>query len=325
MYDRLITAVLAAVMLSFPVQTADAADNNLPRLDHVVVVVLENHSFDQIVDPNRAPFIYRLATDGALFVNAFAVSHPSQPNYFALFSGSTLGIRDNKHHTFDAPTLAGALTAAGKSFVGYVEAGSPRQHNPWESFANARAMERKLSEFPSDFTLLPTVSFVIPNLDHDMHGQSLRDSNNWLWVHLGGFARWAKSLVIPRRAHDMHDDVLVRDGDAWLRVHLGAYAEWAKAHNSLLIVTFDEDDDNAENHIPTIIYGAHVRPGQYAEHISHYSVLSTLLGIYRLLPFAEAVTTPPISTIWDQLEVTVQPGLTTGGRPSDLPDAEPTK
>jgi hypothetical protein len=32
----------------------------------------------------------------------------------------------------------------------------------------------------------------------------------------------------------------------------------------LLIVTFDEDDDNAENHIPTIIYGAHVRPGQYA-------------------------------------------------------------
>ena len=316
--------MLAAVILSFPVQTAHAAGNNLPRLDHIIVVVLENHSFDQIVDPNRAPFIYRLATDGALFVNALAVAHPSQPNYFALFSGSTQGVRDNRDHTFDAPTLAGALDAAGKSFVGYVEAGSPRQHNPWESFANTRALERKLSEFPSDFTLLPTVSFVIPNLDHDMHGQS-RDSNNWLWVQLGAFARWAKSLVIPRRDHDMHDDVLVRDGDTWLREHLGAYAEWAKTHNSLLIVTFDEDDDSAENHIPTIFYGARVRPGQYTERISHYSVLSTLLEIYRLPPFAEAVTTPPISAIWDQMEVTAHPGLTIGVRPPDLSGAEQTK
>jgi hypothetical protein len=66
---------------------------NLPQPDHVVVVVFENHSFDEIVDPNRASFIYRLATGGALFVNAFAVTHPSQPNYFALFSGSTQGVR----------------------------------------------------------------------------------------------------------------------------------------------------------------------------------------------------------------------------------------
>lgn len=304
MYDRWIATGLAAGMLSFPVQAANAADNNLPQPDHVVVAVLENHSFDQIVDPNRAPFIYRLATGGALFVHAFAVSHPSQPNYFALFSGSTQGVRDNKDHTFDAPTLAGALDAAGKSFVGYVEVGSPRSHNPWELFANARAVERNLSEFPSDFTLLPTVSFVIPNLDHDMHGRSVRDGDNWLWVHLGAFAEWAKSFVIPRLDHDMHDDGLVRDGDTWLRVHLGAYAEWAKIHNSLLIVTFDEDDNNAENQIPMIIYGARVRPGQYAERISHYNVLSTLLAMYRLPPFAEAATTPPIRTIWDQIEVT---------------------
>jgi hypothetical protein len=51
----------------------------------------------------------------------------------------------------------------------------------------------------------------------------------------------------------------VSRGDAWLRDHLGAYAEWAKSHGSLFIITFDEDDDTAGNHIPTIIYGAHVR------------------------------------------------------------------
>jgi hypothetical protein len=131
MHRRVVAAALAAILLSFAVQVACAASDDLPLIDHVVVVVLENHSFDQIVDPHRAPFIHHLATDGALFVNAFAVSHPSQPNYFALFSGSSQGISDNEHHTFDKPTLADALNAAGKSFVGYVETGSPRKHNPW--------------------------------------------------------------------------------------------------------------------------------------------------------------------------------------------------
>jgi hypothetical protein len=151
-----------------------------------------------------------------------ASAHPSAPNYFALFSGSTQGISDNNDHSFNTPNLAEALLAAGKSFIGYVETGSPRRHNPWESFTGASAIERNLSAFPSDFTQLPTVSFVIPNLDHDMHNGT------------------------------------VRAGDSWLKIHLGDYAKWAKTHNSLLIITFDESDD--KNHIPTIFYGARVRP-----------------------------------------------------------------
>src|SRR5580692_9791272 len=141
MHRRVVAAALAAIVPSFAVQAACAANNDLPLIDHVVVVVLENHSFDQIIDPHRAPFIHHLATDGALFVNAFAVSHPSQPNYFALFSGSTQGVRDDGNYTFDKPNLAGALKKAGKSFIGYVETGSPREHNPWESFPAVRDTE----------------------------------------------------------------------------------------------------------------------------------------------------------------------------------------
>ncbi len=256
-------AALAAILLAFPVPAAPAA-GNLPQPDHVVVVVMENHALGEIVDSDRAPFIDGLAKGGALFVNAVAVSHPSEPNYFALFSGSTQGVHDDDDHAFDAPTLAGALAASRKSFIGYVETGSPRKHNPWESFTNSRDVERNLGEFPSDFSALPNVSFVIPNLDHDMHDGS------------------------------------VRDGDSWLQAQLGAYAQWAKTHNSLLILTFDEDDYGADNCIPTIFYGARVRPGRYAEHISHYNVLSTLLAMYDVAPFAEAAAAPPISAIWDQ-------------------------
>ena len=60
-------------------------------------------------------------------------------------------------------------------------------------------------------------------------------------------------------------------GDTWLKNHLGAYATWAKANNSLFIVTFDEDDSSASNHIPTLFYGAHVATGSYSEHITHYT------------------------------------------------------
>jgi acid phosphatase len=70
-------------------------------------------------------------------------------------------------------------------------------------------------------------------------------------------------------------------------------------HNSLLIVTFDEDDYHGDNHIPTIILGAHVRPDRYAEQITHYNVFSTLLALYALPPFAEALTSSPIYSIWE--------------------------
>jgi phosphatidylinositol-3-phosphatase len=264
MTHRWIAAAVAAGLLWVQTQAGEAASKSLPQPDHVVMVIFENHSLGQIIDSSRAPFIYSLAANGALFVNAFAISHPSQPNYFALFSGSTQGVRANEDHTFDAPNLATALDDANKSFIGYVERGSPREHNPWESFNNAQKAERTLTELPSDFLQLPTVAFIIPNLKHDMHEES------------------------------------VRDGDTWLKNHFGAYAEWAKAHNSLLIVTFDEDDYHTGNHIPTIISGAHVRPGRYADRITHYNMFSTLLAMYALPPFAGALTNSPIYWIWDE-------------------------
>ena len=58
---------------------------------HVVVVIEENHSYDQIIGNADAPFINKLAAEGALFTDAHAIRHPSQPNYLALFSGSTQG------------------------------------------------------------------------------------------------------------------------------------------------------------------------------------------------------------------------------------------
>jgi hypothetical protein len=50
----------------------------------------------------------------------------------------------------------------------------------------------------------------------------------------------------------------------------------------VLIVTFDEDDHSAGNHIPTVFAGQQVRPGRYAEPVTHYSVLAAIEAAYAL-------------------------------------------
>lgn len=234
----------------------------MPAPDHIVVVVLENHSFSQIIDGNDAPFIQELAQGGALFTRSFAHTHPSQPNYFALFSGSTHGVTDNNDHTLDGPTLADALAGRGKTFLGYAEDGAPRKHKPWASFRRVEAVGRSFRDFPQDFSTLPTVSFVVPN-----------DQNN------------------------MHDGSIAQ-ADRWLGRNLDRYAQWCMTHDSLLVVTFDEDDGSERNRIPTLFVGESVVPGRYDQRIDHYGVLRTILALTDLPPLGRAAFATPISGIW---------------------------
>jgi acid phosphatase len=255
-------ATTFAVMSGMSPSATSAAVPVLPSPDHVVIVVMENRSYADIISGNDAPFLQELGRRGALFVNSYAVEHPSEPNYFALLTGSTQNVHDDNYYAFDEPTLAGQLAHVNRTFLGYAESGSPRKHNPWESFKETRDLGRDFSRFPRDFTTLPTVSFVVPDNDDDMHDGS------------------------------------TRDGDTWLLRHLSAYADWCRDHNSLLIVTFDEDDNTNDNHIPTIIYGAHVKPGRYHDEINHFTILRTLQALYGLPPLARSADEQPITDIW---------------------------
>src|SRR4051794_24946271 len=223
-----------------------AASNLMPAYDHIVVVVEENHSFIEIIGNPQAPYINALAGGGALLTNDHALAHPSQPNYLALYAGSTFGVADSGIYNLPDPTLATVLQAGGKSFVGYVEPGSPRRHNPWESFPEGFSVEQSIDAFPSDFSQLPDVSFIVPNLDDDMH------------------------------------DGTVAQADSWLKAHIDAYAQWAVAHHSSLMVVWDEDDSSAGNLIPAILYGANINPRSYSTTYNHYDILPSLGGSVAL-------------------------------------------
>lgn len=244
---------------------------------HVVVVMEENHSYSDIIGNSAAPYINSLAAQGASMTSSFGVTHPSEPNYMALFSGDTFGLTADTCPVSEGTTanLASELLAAGDTFKGYSE-GLPstgstvctsgsyaRKHSPWINFSNVpKADSVPFSSFPTDYSTLPTVSFVIPNLDDDMHNGT------------------------------------VAQGDTWLNDNLSSYATWAKANNSLLIVTWDEDDFSQSNQIPTLFVGANIKPGQYGETVNHYNVLATLEQLYGLSPVGNSAGAAAITDIW---------------------------
>jgi hypothetical protein len=249
----------------------------VPRPDHIVVVVFENKDRDQVLGSQAAPYLNELAATGADLTQSYAVGYPSQRNYLALFSGSTQGVTSNDcpKNFPTADNLGHQLLEAGLSFIGYAESlpsvgfrgcesgRYERKHNPWVNFGNLPAsVNQPFSAFPTDFATLPTVAFVTPNMCSDMH------------------------------------DCSVATGDRWLRDNLGGYAQWARTHNSLLIVTFDEDSEDGGNHIATLLVGQQIRPGSYDERTSHYTILRTIEDAYGLPALGQAATVEPLKTVW---------------------------
>jgi hypothetical protein len=235
----------------------------LPRPDHVVVVIEENRGYSQIMEKrNGNSYIHALTKRGMLFTQSYAVTHPSQPNYLALFSGSTLGVTQNScPHSFESVNLASALLDAGLSFASYSESlpavgylgcvsgAYQRKHNPvanWQGTRLPASVNKRFADFPHDFADLPTVSLVIPDQRNDMHDGSYEQA------------------------------------DQWLQRRIGPYVDWAFEHNGLLILTWDEDDNHEDNHIVTLMVGPMVKAGTTAQRIDHFNVLRTLLGFYGL-------------------------------------------
>lgn len=261
------------ILLVFGAMQANAQP--LPRPDHIVIVIEENKSYAQIIGNRDAPYINALAGRGVLFTQSFGVTHPSQPNYLALFSGSTHGITSNACPLeLGGINLASALVEKRLSFASYSEtmpqAGFEgcthgaymRKHNPVANWRGLAALNQPFSAFPQDFTKLPTVALVAPDQRNDMHDGS------------------------------------VAQGDTWLNKNIEPYAQWAMEHNSLLIITWDEDSGSAGNRVATLFVGPMVKPGSSTQRINHYNLLRTIEEMYGLPYMGESARAEPIRGVW---------------------------
>jgi hypothetical protein len=278
-----VLAPLCALLLRLPAKAAP------PVYDHVVIVIEENEDYGDIIGSPDAPYINSLAAGGVSLTRMRGITHPSQPNYLEFFSGDNQGITSDTSPvtgSFSTPNLATGVLASGRTFVGYADAlpltgdtvsdnvnGYRRYHCPWIWWASAvqptpankfpASLHKPFTTFPSDFTKLPTVAIVIPSNYHNMH------------------------------------DYGVASGDLWLANNLSAYAEWAPAHNSLLIVTWDESyflgGTGQSNSTATILYGANLMTGQSAGSWTLHNLLRTIEDMYGLPHSGRAALVPPIT------------------------------
>ena len=267
------------------ITTGPALDSiALPRPDHIIVVIEENHGYSQVVGSVNAPYINELIKSGALFTNSHGVAHPSQPNYLALFSGNIQGIKNDdclqNKMPFTSPNLGASLLQNGFTFKGYAQTMPSvgyfgcqyktseltnaylyaRKHAPWVNWLGTKknnfpdSLSIPMTAFPTNYNQLPTVAFVVPDMDNDMH-------------NTGKPGEYAA----------------IKRGDSWLKENLDNYIKWAQLHNSLFILTFDEDDFTKQNQIPTLFVGSMIKTGKYSEKINHYNVFNTIEAMYGLL------------------------------------------
>jgi phosphatidylinositol-3-phosphatase len=244
-----------------PPHTPSPSDQAFSR---VIVIVMENKDFDQVIGAAEAPYMDSLADRYGLALNYHAVTHPSLPNYLALLGGSTFGIRSNCTDCHvDAPNLVDTLEDAGISWKAYME-GLPspcyagalagryaKKHNPFMYF----------DSITNDFA---RCSKVVPfdQLDRDLAGSSLP---RFVWI-------------TPDLCHDMHD-CSISQGDGFLKGLIPRLLP-TLGRDGVLFLTFDEssvESGQDGGRVATIVAGPTVHKGIRSDtRYTHYSLLHTV-------------------------------------------------
>lgn len=257
----------------------------VPAARPVIVIVLENKNEGSILDTPDAPYLTHLFDMAAVSVEYQAVAHPSQPNYLAIFSGSTHGVTDNDPHDLDAPSLADQLERAGMTWRVFAE-----NLPDGGCFTGERATDGPDGDGVYVRKHNPAISFtaISGSPDRCANIQPLRDfrpeAANFSWI-------------VPNLCHDMHD-CSVAEGDAWLASIVPRILEspdFGPGGSGALYITFDESDGEAtDNEIVTAVIGPTAQAGTRSgvAH-SHYSLLRTIessLGVPCLAQACEANT-----------------------------------
>jgi len=282
--------MLAALMLLvLGVAAVPAEASARPRLDHVFVVVMENHAYDEIIGNPAAPFINRLASTYGLATNYEAVSHPSLPNYLALIGGSTFGITDDAGpdvHMLGAPNIVDRIEGSGRTWKAYMESMPSNcvpanvgeyavRHDPFVYFTDIRNDPARCQR-------------VVPYTQLSDDLRSASTTPNFVWI-------------TPNVCNDMHD-CSITTGDRWLADNLPTILNSAafRRHRSLLVLTWDEDDGSQHNQVATLVIDKHEPDGfQSATPYTHYSLARTIEDLWHLAPLtANDATATPLSAFY---------------------------
>jgi hypothetical protein len=256
----------------------------VPQFGRVVVIVFENKTPRAVLRNPEAPTFSSLASRNAQLSRYSSITHPSLPNYLALVSGSTHGIRaDCTSCLVSGPSLADTLERSGKTWKTYAE-GLPR---PGFTGCCSGLYAKKhvpFLYFRSVVTRPARLRRVVPlsRLARDLAARQLPNF----------------SLVIPNLCHDMHD-CPVAAGDAWLGRFLPPLLRNAQLAHGVVFVVFDEPPLGEGTLVPALAVGPLIRSGSvFARPTSHYGLLRTIEDAWGLPHLGRSAAARPISGIW---------------------------
>jgi phosphatidylinositol-3-phosphatase len=253
----LTVSTLAACATSPPtaiVTTARPCAGSVPRTtySHIVVVFMENKSFNQIVGNPAATYLNSLAHECGLATEYHGITYPSLPNYLAATSGSTYGVADDglpAAHPIAAASIFSQTGASWQSLSESMPVNCDRsnaypymvKHNPAPYYATAAAACSKQNvPLPNAPAFTAKYTFVTPNMLHDMH------------------------------------DGTIAQGDAWLKTFVPKVIGSAgyQTGSTILVIVWDTDDRSANNRAPAIVVAPQVKPGTTSATVfNHYSLL----------------------------------------------------
>jgi phosphatidylinositol-3-phosphatase len=249
--------------------TASANAGGVPAFDHVYLIVMENREYGSIVGNADAPYLNSLVARYGLATNYDAVGHPSQPNYIALFAGSTLGVTTDGHYDLAANNVADQVDAAGKSWHVY-EQDYPGQCSPAASAYGGVDLIGLAGYYFRKHN--PAVSFT------DISGQPTRCA---AITSLSSFSPLEANfeLIVPNTYNDMHS-ASTATGDAFLNSFVPLITSSPAFADSLLVITWDEgsSDIGGGGQVATLVISpllASLGMQSSVAH-NHYSLLRTI-------------------------------------------------
>ncbi len=262
-----------ALVAASPANPAPAlvAAAAVPNFRHIYVIVMENREYGTIVGSSDAPYINRLIARYGLATNYRATTHPSQPNYIALFSGSTQGVTSNGVHDLARRNLADQLAAHGISWRVFAQnvplgcyKGATASGGPDGSGTYARKHE-------------PAISFK---------SITRRASR---CARISNFSHFSPSaarfeLIVPNMCNSMHD-CSTATGDAFLSTFIPKLLKSPAMKGSALFLIWDEGSSNlgGGGRIATVVIGPTVKKGYHsAKRHTHYSLLRTIENAWGL-------------------------------------------
>jgi phosphatidylinositol-3-phosphatase len=255
----------------------------VPAVDHVFLILLENHGFIQVIGSPFMPYLNSLANQHALATNYFANTHPSIGNYFMLTTGNIETNNDAFPGTVSSDSIPRAFAAAGKTWRAYMESlpstgytGGDvypyfKHHNPFAYMTDVLGSSAELAKMVP-FTQLtadlgagtvPNFAFIAPNAEDDAHD-------------------------CPTGGSACLDSDKLTAADNWLKANIDPLINSAALANSVFIIVFDEDEFdlvsvNGGGNVAMVMVGSHVKAGFKSTTLyQHQSTLRLVMDLLRV-------------------------------------------